>query len=407
MKKLLACILTAVCAMGIFSACDQTNSDAQVGATQTVTETTAETTIPETTEPTAVTMHTAALSLAAGGTSFLNVTVKPLDLYNAVQWTSSDETVVVVDSAGRIDGVAPGTATVTASVSHVTASAEITVTEEETPTQPETNYTSGAYIANQVVLNENLDKIDREETTNLPYSIKVNRELNCVTVYTFDENGDYTVPVRAMTCSSGKDNGTILGKFTIYCKYRWLGLYGDVDGQYISGFSGDFLFHSVPYERKDAGTLKTDQYNLLGESASLGCIRLATGDAKWIYDNCDNGTPVEIFDDSTTPGPLGKPESIQIPETITWDPTDDNEENPYFKKMPEILGAADITIPLNSEFVLENGVTATDTCGNDITDKITVLGLLKTEKAGTYRITYMVTDSLNRTAKTERYITVK
>jgi hypothetical protein len=40
----------------------------------------------------------------------------------------------------------------------------------------------------------------------MPYIIKVNRLANCVTVYTYDLYGEYTVPVRAMVCSCGGEN---------------------------------------------------------------------------------------------------------------------------------------------------------------------------------------------------------
>ena len=33
-----------------------------------------------------------------------------------------------------------------------------------------------------------------------PYYIKVNRSQNCITVYGKDENGEYTIPVKAMVC---------------------------------------------------------------------------------------------------------------------------------------------------------------------------------------------------------------
>ena len=33
------------------------------------------------------------------------------------------------------------------------------------------------------------------------YYIKVNRKQNCITIYSKDEKGKYTVPVKAMACS--------------------------------------------------------------------------------------------------------------------------------------------------------------------------------------------------------------
>ena len=50
-------------------------------------------------------------------------------------------------------------------------------------------------------------------------------------------------------------------------------------------------------------------------------IRLKAGDAKWIYDNCDLGTKVTIFE-SNKSGPFPKPTSVQLDYSHTWDPTD-------------------------------------------------------------------------------------
>jgi lipoprotein-anchoring transpeptidase ErfK/SrfK len=67
-------------------------------------------------------------------------------------------------------------------------------------------------------------------------------------------------------------------------------LCGNVYGQYACRITGSILFHSVPYEKQDKSTLEWWEYDKLGETASLGCIRLTVEDAKWIYDNCAKGT---------------------------------------------------------------------------------------------------------------------
>ena len=76
----------------------------------------------------------------------------------------------------------------------------------------------------------------------------------------------------------------------------------------------------------------TEEYNGLGAPASLGCVRLQTADAKWIYDNVARGTKVTIYD-GDDPGPLGKPDKLveHIPEEAAngWDPTDPREDNPW------------------------------------------------------------------------------
>lgn len=64
-----------------------------------------------------------------------------------------------------------------------------------------------------------------------------------------------------------------------------------------------------------------EEYNRLGQTRSLGCIRLNCRDAKWIYDNCQLGTQVYISP-TETDGPLKKPSGLQLPSWHTWDPTD-------------------------------------------------------------------------------------
>ena len=156
---------------------------------------------------------------------------------------------------------------------------------------------------------------------------------NCITVYTPDENGEYTIPYKAMVCSTGLYNATPSGTYQISTKYRWRELYGGVYGQYATRIHGAILFHSVPYYTKSNDNLCTDKYNKLGQQASMGCVRLTTEDAKWIADNCPSGTSVEIYDDED-PGPLGKPEAVKIDADDVnrgWDPTDPDENNPWLE----------------------------------------------------------------------------
>lgn len=171
-----------------------------------------------------------------------------------------------------------------------------------------------------------------------PYYIMVNRSMNTVTVYGLDENGYYTVPVKAMVCSVGRSGHiTPRGTFSVRSKRAWCHMVDGSYGQYATQFYGNYLFHSVCYSAANPSTLLTDEYNMLGSPASLGCVRLQTSDAKWIYDNCSAGTKVTIYDDDTSPGPLGKPDKAVreiTPELDNgWDPTDPRENNPWRSRL--------------------------------------------------------------------------
>ena len=166
-----------------------------------------------------------------------------------------------------------------------------------------------------------------------PYYIMVNRAQSTVTIYGLDENGYYTVPVKAMICSTGRQgHATPLGTYSLGGKWTWIHMLDNSYGQYVSQISGNILFHSVCYNKKDPSTLITSEYNGLGAPASLGCVRLQTIDAKWIYDNCARGTKITIYD-GADPGPLGKPDRVVdhiSPEQANgWDPTDPRENNPW------------------------------------------------------------------------------
>lgn len=317
----------------------------------------------------------------------------------SVQWTSSDEKIASVDDAGRVDALSAGVADIIIKYENQEIKCAVKVIESE---QEELSY-STAIVANQSILNNNLQNSD---SSKLPYYIKVNRQENCVTVYTYDQNGEYTVPVRAMVSSCGADNGTITGEFSIYYRTEWNPLFGDVYGKYVSGFSGDYLFHSVPYYSASSDTLEVDEYNHLGESVSMGCVRMAVADTKWIYENCAEGTVVVVYDEDN-PGPLGRPESMHISdESNGWDPTDDDPNNPYNSAKPVISGAKNIEIKKGEKVDLLSGVTATDTCSNDITDKIITKGQVYSNKAGKYIISYIATDAMHRTDRVDITVTV-
>ena len=187
---------------------------------------------------------------------------------------------------------------------------------------------------------ENLEEIYPTGTTK--YYIKVNCKSQTVNVYEKDENNKYSKPVKVMLCSTGVETPkTGVYKITSF-KQEWLGLQGNVYGQYCTQIVGNILFHSVPYiEKNNPSSLEYWEYDKLGEEASLGCIRLTVESAKWIFDNCETGTQVEFYS-SEDSGPLGKPETQKISdyseELKNWDPTDEKQENPwiiYKKKVKE------------------------------------------------------------------------
>lgn len=165
------------------------------------------------------------------------------------------------------------------------------------------------------------------------YVVYVNRTLNCITVKQQNADGSLT-PIKAMVCSCGREGSeTPEGTFRTTDYYVWRLMVDDTFGRYAVRFNRKILFHSVPYIEESPDTLEWEEYNKLGENASLGCVRLTAEDAKWIYDNCKSGTKVVVYSDSEVAGELGKPTARKIEADSpyrTWDPTDNSANNPWF-----------------------------------------------------------------------------
>ena len=131
-----------------------------------------------------------------------------------------------------------------------------------------------------------------------PYVLKISTADQRVYAYGLDNNNEYTVLVRTMKCSTGKDstptpkgtfqNSTGPGaRWHYFTKYKcW--------AQYAYYIQGDIMFHSVLYNEKD-GPVTQSSVNNLGRKASHGCVRLSVEDAKWIYTNCPVNTKIIVY----------------------------------------------------------------------------------------------------------------
>lgn len=235
-----------------------------------------------------------------------------------------------------------------------------------------------------------LSSMETEAKAQKGYVIKVNLGTNCVTVY--DKKGK---PVKAMTCSPGK--ATPVGTFYTPVKYRWHEMVGNCYAQYCTRITKGFLFHSVWYYKKnDKSSMSVRAYNLMGQTDSLGCVRLLCKDAKWIYDNCALKTKVVIFRGKKKDDPLGKPsfQKVNANKRTSWDPTDPDPKNPYIKRRPKMT-VKKTTFEYNSKVTEKSVATFKDYKGKKLTTKnakITITGKLNTKKLGTYKVRYKVRD---------------
>ena len=167
---------------------------------------------------------------------------------------------------------------------------------------------------------QDVDKLIGKQSS---YKLTVNRVKCQVTVYAANETGNYCIPVKTFTCSVGKAaTPTHVGTYQTVRKSNPVELMGPSWGKYGTQINayGDW-FHSVACSNPDPTySLAAGNYNMLGQPASHGCVRLCVRDAKWIYDNCGLYTTVVVSDTEYTP--FDKAPTIKIPAGQNWDPTD-------------------------------------------------------------------------------------
>lgn len=153
--------------------------------------------------------------------------------------------------------------------------------------QNEKEQAASASIINNIN-SSNINDLVIESIT--PYLIHVSLDTQKVHVY----NGNLRNwnLVKTFSCSTGiKGEDTPQGVYTIKEKGEWF--YSDKydqGGKYWVQFLGDYLFHSLPYDKTKTNVL---DYTL-GKPASHGCIRLTDENSKWIYDNIPSGSKVII-----------------------------------------------------------------------------------------------------------------
>ena len=136
------------------------------------------------------------------------------------------------------------------------------------------------------------------------YLLMVDVTNQITRAFTYDEEGLYTVLVREMICSTGTEkNPTPLGTTIMPKKRARWGYFPtwDSHAQYLTRIDSANAFHSVLYSEPDERALSVKSFDALGTRASHGCVRLLVSDAKWIYDNCEEGTIITVYEGEYDP----------------------------------------------------------------------------------------------------------
>ena len=235
-------------------------------------------------------------------------------------------------------------------------------TAESTPLFSEIviNDTDSAYQSAGTKYVRSYVEVDGSEIsagTDTNYVIKVNLAYQCVTVYTLDSAGNET-PLKAFACSTARGaHITPEGDYYTDEWYTWCYMVDSTYGQYayrlVIGDETDYMFHSVPYLTQSKDDLEWGDYDKLGQTASMGCIRLCVADARWICANVGPNVHVIVYTDESSPGPLGKPEAFFVPwdcyPVSGWDPTDPDPDNPWHSYTFTLSAPANIQIAASSE----------------------------------------------------------
>lgn len=128
---------------------------------------------------------------------------------------------------------------------------------------------------------------DCTSTTNNYIFVNLTKQM----VYIFSGSNHNWKMINSFACASGKSSTpTIKGHFTVGIKGNSFTSTGGAVCKYFTQISGNYLFHSVLYN-------KTGNYiidSTLGTRISHGCVRLATNNALYIYNNISHGTQIWI-----------------------------------------------------------------------------------------------------------------
>lgn len=212
------------------------------------------------------------------------------------------------------------------SVAATTTTAAATTGAVTTTTSAKKTTATTAEVEETIVLND----AAAQNTATYADGCYIYVYLKSQIVVVYDDDDEVQI---AFTCSSGKaSTPTKTGDYRILTKYRWRLMIGNCYTQYASSFSSGYLFHSIPYNKKNAATMSNTSYDKLGSPASAGCVRLCFRDAKWVYDNCPVGTYVKVTDDYAPTGIVTQTILPRINDTAHsgWDPTDTDPNNPYY-----------------------------------------------------------------------------
>lgn len=193
-----------------------------------------------------------------------------------------------------------------------------------------------------------------------PYYLYVEKGSYTLTIYKADDRGEYTEVVAAYRIAHG-GNKTPAGIFTLGEKERWHNFPDGGTVQYATRYHERLYVHSPLYAREDASQLWPRYYDGdhgIGGSNTGGCLRMVTEASRFIYENCKEGTTLEIVNGSpkgTTSDPVPDRNGLRI------DPTDVNMQE-------QLDAAAAERAAEEAEKLAEQAEEVKETAGQEATE---------------------------------------
>ena len=155
-----------------------------------------------------------------------------------------------------------------------------------------------------------------------PYYLYVEKGSYTLTIYKADDRGEYTEVVAAYRIAHG-GNKTPAGSFTLGGdRERWHEFPDGGFVQFATRYHKRLYIHSPLYGEENNGYMWPKYYDGelgIGKESTGGCLRMVTEAARFIYENCPEGTVLEIVNGA----PKGTT-SDEVPSRNgeRYDPTD-------------------------------------------------------------------------------------
>ncbi len=204
-----------------------------------------------------------------------------------------------------------------------TASAPVFSTVLKTPAipAPSAAVTSGDTAAETKPVPTEIPEEEPEDKQ--PYYLYVEKGSFTLTIYKKDENGEYTDVYKTYRIAHG-GNKTPAGKFELGKKERWHEFNDGGFVQYATTYHKRLFIHSPLYGSENVKHLWPAYYDgshAIGKASTGGCLRMVTEASRFIYDECPEGTILEIVNGSPKNTTSDEPPDR---DHKRYDPTDVN-----------------------------------------------------------------------------------